>query len=545
MWRNYKKLDCIETRNGLALLCNIPKSAYNMTWHEGKLYFITTDGFLHAYLPDGTVELEKLYVGENAILFVFNGNLYAKGSVRYVNVTDNCDVTPYVPTTRIGARAVLEDDPPSSGGTKHEDVNLLSPYRINTFLPDDENLGYVLWLDSQNIDTDFLPEVTVDGVAVADFQVDYEKGKILLAEVPPEPATEGQDNISVKFKKTTEGYKESILNCTIATEFDNRVFFSGNPEYPSTLWHSSLNDPTYCSDLDYYVDGVDDAPIRGMVAGNNGLWVFKDEVGVNSGVFYHNPTMDSTYGKVYPSTHSSISLGCQGRAINFGDDIVFFSSRGMEGISTDITTEQFAKHRSSLVDRKMLTNPHYKDMCLAEWGGYLLVFIGNEVYLADSRAVTQIENQVEYEWFYWNLGENEVTCATVHEGVLYVASKGSEGEGYLHKLTRDTGDEWEEVVDVVSYWTTPKDNFGSPNKQKTTNKKGCVVEALGDVSVYVKTDKDEEFALANEQENIDDYIVSIIKKKKWKDIQLMFQSKTRFSLDAASLEAFIGSYIKR
>ena len=216
----------------------------------------------------------------------------------------------------------------------------------------------------------------------------------------------------------------------------------------------------------------------------------------------------------------------------------------MEGASTDITTEQFATHRSSLVDRKLLVHPKYKDMILTEWEGYLLVFMGKDVYLADSRAVLTNENHIEYEWYHWNLGRYDVTCAAVHDGVLYIGT----GEGHIYSLTREAknGDGHKDItMPIESYWTTPKDNFGAPNKLKTTNKKGCVVEAIGDVAVSVKTDDDKEYELIGTNEGIDDYFVSRIKRKKFKDIQLKFESKTAFSLEAASLECFIGGYIKR
>ena len=79
---------------------------------------------------------------------------------------------------------------------------------------------------------------------------------------------------------------------------------------------------------------------------------------------------------------------------------------------------------------------------------------------------------------------------------------------------------------------------------KTTNKRGCVAEATGDISVYVKTE-DTDFELIGEHKNITDYFVSRIKRKKWKDIQLKFHSNTWFSLETVTLEAFIGGYIKR
>jgi hypothetical protein len=297
------------------------------------------------------------------------------------------------------------------------------------------------------------------------------------------------------------------------------------------LWHSSLNDPSYVSDLDYYKEGMDTAAVKGLVAGNNALWVFREPNDANTTVFYHTPAIDDEYGKIYPSSHSSITTGCIGKAINFNDDIVFFSERGMEGISGDVTTEQVVAHRSSLVDRKMTAEPNYKDMVLAEWEGYLLIFIGNKVYMADSRAMFQNETHMEYEFFYWEL-EHDVTCATVKDGVLYIGTNGG-----IYTLT-DTN------ANLESYWVTPLDKFKNPHKLKTTNKRGCVAEATGDISVYAKLE-DTDFELIGSYENVEDYFVCRIKRKKFKDIQLKFHSNTRFSLETVTLECFIGGYIKR
>ena len=203
----------------------------------------------------------------------------------------------------------------------------------------------------------------------------------------------------------------------------------------------------------------------------------------------------------------------------------------MEGISGDITTEQVVAHRSSLVDRKMIAEPGYKNMVLAEWEGYLLVFIGNKVYLADSRAIFQNENHYEYEFFYWEL-EHDVVCATVKDGILYIGTNGG-----IYTLT-DTD------ANMESYWVTPLDKFKYPHKLKTTNKRGCVAEATGDISLYAKLE-DTDFEFIGTYNNVTDYFVSRIKRKKFKDIQLKFYSKTRFSLETVSLECFIGGYIKR
>lgn len=525
IWKDYKETDSIRTRPAMELNVSFAAPVYGVFFYKGFM------------LVHSGNKLYKVENGEKTVIFsglksaTSNGFIYEDiwyflGGNHYLQYDGSTikAVEGYVPTTSIARK-------PSGGGTKYEDVNMLSDRRINTFLADGASKDF--HLDAMSIDEDFTPIVKIEDKVVekAYYGVDYKKGIIHLFDVVSEPLTDGQDNVSVEFKKTIPGYRESILNCTLLQVFDNRVFLSGNKDYPNVVWHCSLNDPSYVSDLDYYREGMDSAQVKGMVAGNNALWVFREPSDANTNVFYHTPTLDDEYGKIYPSSHSSITIGCVGKAINFNDDIVFFSERGMEGISGDVTTEQAAAHRSSLVDRKMIAEADYQNMILDEWEGYLLVFIGDKVYLADSRTAFTNENHIEYDWFYWQL-EKKVYSTRVHNGILYLGT-----EDGVYTLTDQTSN-------VESYWTTPKDKFKYPHKLKTTNKRGCVAEATGDISVYAKLE-DTDFELIGTYENVTDYFVSRIKRKKFKDIQLKFHSNTRFSLETVSLEAWIGGYIKR
>jgi hypothetical protein len=528
VWKNYKNTERIETRPGMKLHTPLVGTVYGIFFFKGQT-LVHVGSRLCKLSGDST---EVLYTGLNEAKsqsFVYDDILYLKDGLHYLQYDGNTigDVVGYIPTTTIARK-------PMGGGTTYEDVNMMSPYRKNSFLSDGASFSY--FLDVINIDSDYAPIVTVnDEVVSADtYTVDYAEGKIVFKNTPPDaPLTDGQDNVVIQFKKAVPKYTEAIEKCTLLQVFDNRVFFSGNPDFPNMVWNSSLHDPSYVSDLDYYKEGMDEAAVRGLVAGNNALWVFREPSDSNTTVFYHTPSLDDQYGKVYPSVHSSITTGCIGSAVNFNDDIVFFSERGMEGISGDVTTEQAVAHRSSLVDRKMITETEYKNMVLAEWEGYLCVFIGNAVYLADSRAMFQNETHLEYEWFYWRL-DHPVTCATVKDGVLYLGTSGG-----VYTLT-------DMEANVESYWVTPLDKFKHPNKLKTTNKKGSVVESYGEeISVYAKTDKDESFELIDTYYDVTDAFVLRMKKKKWKDIQLKFYSTKRFALETASLEVFVGGYVKR
>lgn len=527
VWKDYKETDSIRTRPEMAIEKAFSEPVYGIFFYEraGKEEMLVHSGTkLYSIVNGSKTELFASLNPVKSESFIFNNVLYLKDGVNYLRYDGDVisEVVGYIPTTSIGRK-------PAGGGTIYEDVNLLSEYRINSFLADGKSNEFVL--DAQEIDKDFVPEVTVSNVSVTNFTVKYKSGKIVFDTAPDAPLTDGQDNVKVKFKKAVAGYRDKINKCTLLQLFDNRVFFSGNKDYPNTIFHCSLNDPTYCSDLDYYNEGLDSAMVKGMAAGNNGLWVFKEPSHANTSVFYHTPTTDAEYGKVYPSTHSSISTGCVGKAINFNDDIIFFSDRGMEGIHGDVTTEQAIAHRSSLVDRKLIAEPHYKNMVLEEWEGYLIVFVDDKAYLADSRAIFTNENHIEYEWFYWNLGKR-IICTKVNKGVLYLGT-----EDGVYSLT-------DMESPVESYWITPKDKFKNPQKLKTSNKRGCVVEAAGDISVYAKVENSD-FELIGTYENVTDYFVSRIKRKKFKDIQLKFHSDTRFSLETATLECFIGGYLKR
>lgn len=526
IWRDYKEVESIRTRPAMKLCTEFQDPVYG-------IYFFNNEILVHAgktlYKIDG-MQNTTLYTGLNekrSTAFQYGDKWYFKDGKYYLCYDGEKieEVVGYVPTTTIGRK-------PMGGGTTYEDINMLSDYRKNSFLAD--GVSFSFFLDVINIDEDFVPEVTLNGEVVSkdNYTVDYENGSVSFKTTPPDvPETDGQDNVVVTFKKAVPRYKTIIQDCTMLQVFDNRVFFSGNPTYPNVLWHCSLNDPAYCSDLDYYEEGMDSAAIRGMVAGNNALWVFREPSTANTTVFYHTPTLDEEYGKIYPSCHSSVTTGCIGGAVNFNDDIVFFSDRGMEGISGDVTTEQVVAHRSTLVDRKLVAETNYANMILAEWEGYLLVCIGNHIYLADSRAVFTNEDHIEYDWYYWEMSK-EILCTAVHNGVLYLGTSGG-----VYSVTDQTSP-------VVSYWVTPKDKFKYPHREKITNKRGFVAEATGNVDLYVKVDSGN-FELAGQYRGVTDYFTAKIKKKKIKDLQLKFYSDSRFSLEMATMECFIGGYIKR
>ena len=526
MWKNYKNnAKCIETRPDIELSDSYDNIIFG-------IFFYNKNDILHKIVHSGTKLYDngkELFTGMNVIrsqAFIFNETFYIKDGINYLKYdgSEIKSVEGYIPTTTIGKS-------PSGAGTTYQDVNLLTGIRRNEFVGDGESTKYQL--DAEDLDDSYTVTAKVNDLTYTEgigLSVDKTKGIVTFESAPPKPTTTGQSNVIITFSKTIQGYRDRILKCKILTEFDNRVFFGGNINYPNVIFHSSLENPEYISDLDYYNEG-DIEPVKAMVAGNNALWVFKEPSQANTSIFYHNPTIDSTYGKIYPSTHSSISTGCVSTGINFNDDIVFFSNRGLEGISSDVTTEQVLGHRSTMVDSKLLAENNYKDLLLEEWEGYLLAIVDNKVYLADSRAKYQNVSSIEYEWFYWELPYN-VTCTKVKDGILYLGMNNS-----VYTLTKTDSD-------IKSIWTIGKEDFGAPMLLKTTNKRGGTSVCEGNITLRVKTDNNE-FENIDTYEETKGYIVYRVKKKKFKDLTLEFSSDKHIKLYSATIQAFIGGYLKR
>lgn len=550
--------NCIQTRPGYHKLANFMGNInglyiYNdiALVHAGcKLYL--WDNF--PSIPNEPQILLETMNDCKSSFFIFEDNVYINDGLNYLvydgkllyKVSDNA----FIPTTTINRS-------PSGGGTVYQDVNLLQPKRINSFVADGASKDF--YLDTTSISS--VDEVYVNDVLTTAYTTSLVLGKITFNIAPAKPDLEGIDNVKIVFSKSVEGYVDRISKCCISQVFDNRVFFTGNASFKNAIFHSELNNPSYVSDLSYYQDGTSESKIKSITVGNNILWVFKEPNQENATVFYHIPTTSSEFGRIYPSKQGNVSTGCYSTSINFNDDIVFLSKYGLEGINGDIDQEQLLSHRSSLIDNKLTSLNNFDNAQLVEWRGYLLILVDNYVFLADSRQKYQGINGLEYEWYLWSIEHSNPSVLKEYKGELYIGSK--DGSIYLLDGTNDDGNV------IYSYWTTPMDSFGYSNTLKTTNKRGGVARIKtipnGKIKIAERTNKrDERFITSKSSTGFDytnmdydnfayttkndNYIVYKIKEKKFITISLKFYSDEidkPFGLHGAILEVFVGGYVKR
>ncbi len=376
-----------------------------------------------------------------SVSFVFNNRLYIIDGWNYL-VYDGETVTPvknsaYIPTTYINVMPTGEN---ANIGTEYEQRNMLSPYFKHTFIADGENK--VFKMNESGLDGILSVKVYGEVQDASTYTVDAVNGTVTFnegTEPPKKPEDMGcpefyagieitaekavYDVKDVKIKRadgttttlaaykgvTSDKFVSMIESATIATTFDNRVFFSGIPGKPNLILFCGRNDtgmidPSYIGILNYMEDGVGNTPITAMLGVAGTLLVLKNDTQQDGSVYYHTPmeTGEDILPKVYPSEAGLAGTGCLGSAINFLDDPVFISRLGLDAIGQlSARYERAREHRSSLVDAKLLNGADLSSAKLCEWGGYLWVLVGDKIFLADSRQRFQnAAGDLEYEWYY-------------------------------------------------------------------------------------------------------------------------------------------------
>ena len=434
---NVAKIVSLSKANGedLTLLSSYNEETHELTYASSNLI---EGESLHLYYKEGVLSVEDALFDEmntrKSASYIFNNRLYIIDGKNYLvydgfNLKDVLD-NAYIPTTYIN---IIPEGENADIGTEYEQRNILSPYFKSTFIPDGTTTEFHL---NQNM-LDDVTEVNVYGevkVKNTDFTVDLTNGVIKFTSAPPKPESvvqiiggggdsdvyypEMYAGIEITAKKaftSVSGVTDEmtdisklITNCTIVAIYDNRVFLSGNPDYPNHIFYSSMNttgyvDPTYFGVLNYMQDGVGIAPITGMMTVADTLMVLKNDTQQDGSTYFHTAvdTGNNLQPKVYPSSQGLSGIGCLGACVNFLDDPIFISRLGVEAVGQlSVRYERAVEHRSSLIDAKIV-NMDLSSAVVEEWNGYLLVLVDGCIFLADSRQrYTHSIGVNQYEWYY-------------------------------------------------------------------------------------------------------------------------------------------------
>ena len=207
------------------------------------------------------------------------------------------------------------------------------------------------------------------------------------------------DFLSTDYAKINGG-KRAIIYCTEIHYYDGKLFMSGNPELPGTVFYSAktksgAEEPLYFGSLNFFTDGGD--RVRGLCTLSGELAVLSSDK-----IYCHKPE-SGALDKCYPVTTVTGGVTVLGEPICFGTDTVFLGNDGIHSLSkANAAGERRIECRSHNIAPSIALEDK-SDINLCVWRGYLVVCSHGKMYLADSRAVFEHSSGCKsYEWYYLN-----------------------------------------------------------------------------------------------------------------------------------------------
>lgn len=501
--------------------------------HAGKLLYeyYEEDGVKKWRTVKGCTEL---LLDEDGEAFLYNGRMYLTGHEAYLvygswdggttfelrEVADGEDT--YIPTTTIGINpegSTDADGQPKDTRTSWEPVNRLSSKRKNRLMGCSEAVTW--WrLDSavdwynQNQNCDVTVEVEVkkgygsvtyvlesrlhlEGVtfendlvfvsdtAPSDFSKGAVGGKIygggkdrttLTLNFVTSPPLEGEDNITVTFRRHVEGHAESIGKCRFGVLYGaggnaDRLFLAGNPDAPAVEYYSYWRDPTYFPDVYYNRVGSDYTDIVGFARVSDGvLAAFKETERQEPTVYYHTATEEVVYNDdkklervdfILTTQAGNVGEGMVSRraSVDFFGDPLILSENGVFGIvmrQNLMTADRYAAERSRNIREKLRSHADFSRAVGIVFENKYWLCVDGVCYVADEGYTyrpKESSSGYQYEW--WYLDNVPAVVFAVMNGDLWF---GTEDGRICRFRRRDEAEKYRFVDERYRYfspWVTP------------------------------------------------------------------------------------------
>lgn len=531
-----------ESRNGYKILNtigNCVNGIWNIDTKKGELFLAHSGDSLYECSNDfsefvcllsGMNNARSTGIYFNEYLVIFDGNrtvLYSDfGNGYEAKFLDECG---RVPTTSIARDS-------TGGGTDYEKVNLICPYQINTFLPEKiqkETISETGEVVYESIDqTSFiLGETEIDEISLvqvlkdtgvwevipsSDYTFDG-NNTVTFKSAPGESPVLGRDSVSIKFKKENFENKDKINKCNIATLYgydgnNNRIFVTGNPDFPNYDFHCEQDDPTYFPDENFTKVGVE--PITNYLRLADGtLAIQKKQTDTDCTVYYRTSNLLDTV-EVFPLTDGVKNIGCISKYANANllNDPLTLTNQGIFAIIGSNAGEKYAQQRSYYVNKKLMKEENLEEAVAITVAGKYYLAVNNHMYIADSRYLSYPKHakteQYQYEWYYWDNIPARVLC-NWNDQLIFGTSDG--------KVCIFSDDYLDIDKPVEVYWETPFLELNSSSLAKTIKQVTLILNPGGDCDVtfgYILDDGSEEIIVKGYSALTDDFPKTIQEKAK-------------------------------
>ena len=455
-----------------------PRASYDISpkWY---IYHVGTDFYLRA---SNSKDFTKVYSNANQHLsksWQFNQSLYIlDGKDIYTYSIGDETVEPigeengYIPTLTIAREA-------QGGGVPYEPLNLLQPAFIETF-----NSGTTsFFLSFGNLDATPVKMWVLNSgggwdekIEGTHFTVNRGIGEVIMNNAITPPGFVGEDYVKIQAYRTVPGYRERITQCTNGTLFgvggaEDRLFLTGNPDYPNWDFYSEQYDPTYFPDTGYSALGSEQSAIVGYSLVNNYLAAFKDGFDESQSVFIREGDLVVTQkqydGQTYEVSEPAFKLinTLQGNGViapyAFGylaTEPLFLTKSGIYAITAqDITGEKYSQNRSFYLNGALTKESNLEDAVATTFNDMYVLAINNQLYILDGLQATRTDKSEPYatrQYVGFYCKDVPAVCLWTDDNALWFGT----GDGRVCFFKTDTEDIEsfnDDGKEIYCCWETP------------------------------------------------------------------------------------------
>lgn len=409
---------------------------------------------------------ERLFITDGEKLRVFSLSEGGGG------VLGKAEDFAYVPTITIGRSA-------AGGGSAFEPFNLIGKRFREEFSSAAGDKTFQLSFGGL-VPGSVAVEVLAAGSAVydrrwtslvpgTDFSADEETGAVTLVSAPGVSPIEGEDNVRITAAVEIEGYPERINRCRVSALYgvggaENRLFLTGNPDFPGVDWHSEMNDLCYFGESWYSEMAGGKSAFLGYSRLGDLLVTHSEDAENDSTVFLRQGViMDGE--AAFPMTNilhgpGAVSLSGFG---NLGEEPLFLTKSGVFALTAhDASGEKYAQNRSWFINKALTKSDALGSSVFCPYGHFMLVSAGSRLYLLDGSQKSYDSaapySTFQYECYYW---ENvPATAIWVFENTLYFGD--ADGNVYAFADPEDSspGAYTDCGAPIEAHWDLPEISGG-------------------------------------------------------------------------------------
>ena len=472
-FREAYSYECSVTMSNIEVKTVTPREAYNVLepnydiLHVGEKFFLRSNNGIQFI---GNANLGRSWSEQMGdALIILDGTDIYDYEYGDDSITPISETYSYVPTITI-ARS------PAGGGTPYESINLLSPGFIDSFVVSHDEASATQFqlsfneLDNKTVKAWVLNDsgAWVEKTQGTDFTVDRTTGVVTFTTAPGETPISGQDNVRIQAYKTIDGYRDRIAKCRFGAIYGvngnpDRLFVSGNPDFPNRDYFSETNNYKYFPDTNYSNLGQASGIITGYTKLGNYLGTFKKEsehensLILREGIVTANE--DGSYDTVFKIVNT---LQGEGPVSPYTmgyleSEPLYLTKKGIFAVtSNDGTENRYGQNRSYYLNGKLTKEADLENGYSTAFNNMYILALNNQLYILDGLQPAYSENEPystkQYSAFYCD--SIPATCIWSDEDNLYFGT----ADGKICKF-------YSEVEDIDSYnddgdpiyacWETP------------------------------------------------------------------------------------------